>query len=180
MRRNERLAQNLAALDPSGDYRDHVRPLCILPPCRSHRADLQRGEPAAEPRALMERRADAERAGGSKAPRDSRTSPRSAEMGLLPYWTKEPAKAQRPINARGETAARSGMFRGALAQRRCVVHAEFADCSGNRLSRQRGAASARPHLGGGTSAAGVHFLWALAGARGELSRKTLRRSCGHP
>jgi putative SOS response-associated peptidase YedK len=25
--------------------------------------------------------------------------------GLLPYWTKEPSKARRPINARSETAA---------------------------------------------------------------------------
>jgi putative SOS response-associated peptidase YedK len=46
------------------------------------------------------------------------------KWGLLPYWSKEPAKAQRPINARCETAAKSGMFRGALAQRRCVVHAD--------------------------------------------------------
>ena len=34
--------------------------------------------------------------------------------GLLPYWTKEPTKAKRPINARSETAAKSGMFRSAL------------------------------------------------------------------
>jgi putative SOS response-associated peptidase YedK len=27
--------------------------------------------------------------------------------GLLPYWTKEPSKARRPINARSETAATS-------------------------------------------------------------------------
>jgi putative SOS response-associated peptidase YedK len=46
------------------------------------------------------------------------------KWGLLPYWTKEPTKAQRPINARSETAAKSGMFRAALAQRRCIVHAD--------------------------------------------------------
>jgi hypothetical protein len=44
--------------------------------------------------------------------------------GLLPYWTKEPAKARRPINARSETAATSGMFKDALARRRCLVPAD--------------------------------------------------------
>ena len=46
------------------------------------------------------------------------------KWGLLPHWTKEPTKAQRPINARSETAAKSGMFRGALSQRRCIVPAD--------------------------------------------------------
>jgi putative SOS response-associated peptidase YedK len=44
--------------------------------------------------------------------------------GLLPYWTKEPAKARRPINARSETAATSGMFKDALARRCCLVPAD--------------------------------------------------------
>jgi putative SOS response-associated peptidase YedK len=44
--------------------------------------------------------------------------------GLLPYWTKEPARARRPINARSETAATSGMFKDALARRRCLVPAD--------------------------------------------------------
>jgi len=44
--------------------------------------------------------------------------------GLVPHWTKEPAKAQRPINARAETVATSGMFRSAYAQRRCIVPAD--------------------------------------------------------
>jgi putative SOS response-associated peptidase YedK len=46
------------------------------------------------------------------------------QWGLLPSWTKEPAKAQRPINARSETAATSGLFRGALKARRCIVPAD--------------------------------------------------------
>jgi putative SOS response-associated peptidase YedK len=46
------------------------------------------------------------------------------KWGLLPHWTKEPTRAQRPINARSETAAKSGMFRGALSQRRCIVPAD--------------------------------------------------------
>lgn len=43
--------------------------------------------------------------------------------GLLPYWTADPAKARRPINARAETVAASGMFKGAFAARRCIVPA---------------------------------------------------------
>jgi len=46
------------------------------------------------------------------------------KWGLLPHWAKEPIRAQRPINARSETAAKSGMFRGALSQRRCIVPAD--------------------------------------------------------
>jgi putative SOS response-associated peptidase YedK len=46
------------------------------------------------------------------------------QWGLLPYWSKEPTKAQRPINARAETVATSGMFRRAFAQRRCIVPAD--------------------------------------------------------
>ena len=41
--------------------------------------------------------------------------------GLLPHFTKDAKTARRPINARAETAASSGMFRGALAARRCLV-----------------------------------------------------------
>ena len=43
------------------------------------------------------------------------------KWGLLPYWTKEVAKARKPINARSETAATSGMFRAALKSRRPIV-----------------------------------------------------------
>jgi putative SOS response-associated peptidase YedK len=39
------------------------------------------------------------------------------KWGLLPYWTKEPTRAQRPINARSEATAKSGMFR-------CPCHAQ--------------------------------------------------------
>ena len=35
------------------------------------------------------------------------------QWGLRPYWTKEPAQARRPINAKAETAATSPMFRQA-------------------------------------------------------------------
>jgi putative SOS response-associated peptidase YedK len=45
------------------------------------------------------------------------------KWGLLPHFTKDPKKARKPINARSETIANSGMFRAAFAQRRCLVPA---------------------------------------------------------
>ena len=44
--------------------------------------------------------------------------------GLVPGWTKDFPSAPKPINARSETAAGSGMFKGALALRRCIVPAD--------------------------------------------------------
>jgi putative SOS response-associated peptidase YedK len=44
--------------------------------------------------------------------------------GLVPHFTKDLKAARRPINARAETVATSGMFRGALAARRCLVPAD--------------------------------------------------------
>jgi putative SOS response-associated peptidase YedK len=44
--------------------------------------------------------------------------------GLVPHFTRDLKAARRPINARSETAASSGMFRGALASRRCLVPAD--------------------------------------------------------
>jgi len=46
------------------------------------------------------------------------------KWGLLPYFTKDPARAKRPINARAETVQTSGMFRSAFARRRCLVPAD--------------------------------------------------------
>jgi putative SOS response-associated peptidase YedK len=43
--------------------------------------------------------------------------------GLVPFWAKDPAAVRRPINARAETVATSGMFRHAFARRRCLVPA---------------------------------------------------------
>jgi putative SOS response-associated peptidase YedK len=43
--------------------------------------------------------------------------------GLIPYFTKDLKKARKPINARSETVASSGMFKAAFAQRRCLVPA---------------------------------------------------------
>jgi putative SOS response-associated peptidase YedK len=43
--------------------------------------------------------------------------------GLLPFFTKDPKTARRPINARAETVQISGMFKAAFAKRRCLVPA---------------------------------------------------------
>jgi putative SOS response-associated peptidase YedK len=44
-----------------------------------------------------------------------------AEWGLIPAFTKDVAKARKPINARSETVTRSPLFKGVFAQRRCLV-----------------------------------------------------------
>ena len=46
------------------------------------------------------------------------------QWGLLPYFTKDPVHARRPINARAETVATSGMFRRAFEMRRTIVPAD--------------------------------------------------------
>lgn len=54
------------------------------------------------------------------------------KWGLIPAWAKEMPKHQ-PINARGETAAMSPMFREAMARRRCLVPADgFYEWQGER------------------------------------------------
>src|ERR1700722_1788983 len=49
---------------------------------RGHRALLRHGEPAAEPGAVLERRADAGRGSCSPSPGHGRSAPRSAEVGF--------------------------------------------------------------------------------------------------
>lgn len=43
--------------------------------------------------------------------------------GLVPYFAKDLKKARKPINARSETVATSGVFKAAFAKRRCLVPA---------------------------------------------------------
>jgi len=45
------------------------------------------------------------------------------KWGLIPYFTKDLKTARHPINARSDTVARSGMFKAAFAERRCLVPA---------------------------------------------------------
>lgn len=44
--------------------------------------------------------------------------------GLVPHFIRDLASARKPINARGETAATSPMFRDAMMRRRCLVPAD--------------------------------------------------------
>ncbi len=46
------------------------------------------------------------------------------QWGLIPHFTKDLKAARKSINARAETVASSGMFRSALAKRRCLVPAD--------------------------------------------------------
>ena len=43
------------------------------------------------------------------------------EWGLVPSWADDPKQLSRPINARAETVAASPMFRGAFANKRCLI-----------------------------------------------------------
>jgi putative SOS response-associated peptidase YedK len=46
-----------------------------------------------------------------------------AKWGLVPFFTKDLAKARKPINARSETVARSPLFKEAFARHRYLVPA---------------------------------------------------------
>jgi len=41
--------------------------------------------------------------------------------GLVPFWTDDPQRAARPINARSEDVTRRPMFRNLIATRRCLI-----------------------------------------------------------
>jgi putative SOS response-associated peptidase YedK len=43
--------------------------------------------------------------------------------GLVPYWSKDPTKGARPVNARAETAHEKPMFRKLIRERRCLIPA---------------------------------------------------------
>jgi putative SOS response-associated peptidase YedK len=45
------------------------------------------------------------------------------QWGLLPWW-QQTVKRSRSINARAETVAKAHLYRGAFAQRRCIVPAD--------------------------------------------------------
>ncbi|MDD5247557.1 MAG: SOS response-associated peptidase [Rhodocyclaceae bacterium] len=47
-----------------------------------------------------------------------------AKWGLIPYWVKDPAQVQHPINAKAETAAIKPMFRQAFRKSRVLVPAD--------------------------------------------------------
>jgi len=72
----------------------------------------------------VERRADPAAAGDPPPPGQWRSALGLLAWGLVPPFTNELKAARKPINARADTVATSGMFRGALAQRRCLVPAD--------------------------------------------------------
>jgi putative SOS response-associated peptidase YedK len=59
-----------------------------------------------------------------------------AQWGFVPAWTKGKPKL-RPVNARAETVATSGMFREAFRRRRCLIPADgFYEWQGSKAPRQ--------------------------------------------
>ena len=46
------------------------------------------------------------------------------QWGLIPYYEGDPKGGRKPINARAESVATSGLFRAAFARRRCLVPAD--------------------------------------------------------
>jgi len=75
--------------------------------------------------------------------RHSETGERRLDLltwGFLPHWTKDPKQARRPINAKAETIAGSGMFRDAFARRRALIPAalfyEWMPVEGQKLKQR--------------------------------------------
>ena len=58
--------------------------------------------------------------------------------GLLPAWAKDPATAQRSINARSETVSEKPSFRGAWRHRRCLIPATAFFEKRHRFQRRDG------------------------------------------
>ena len=46
------------------------------------------------------------------------------KWGLLPHFVADPKRGAKPINARAETVATNGFFKGAFAHRRCIIPAD--------------------------------------------------------
>jgi putative SOS response-associated peptidase YedK len=56
--------------------------------------------------------------------KDGEPSLQAYLWGLVPYWSKDPTKGARPINARAESAHEKPMFRKLIRERRCLVPAD--------------------------------------------------------
>lgn len=60
-----------------------------------------------------------------------------AKWGLINSWVRDPKQARPQINARSETAERSGAFRDAFKERHCVVPADgFFEWTGPKEARR--------------------------------------------
>ena len=80
--------------------------------------------------------------------------------GLLPHFTQDPTHARRPINARAETVATSGMFRSACSKRRCLVPADaFFEWKTTQGSKQPYAIARRDGLPMAPAALWEGFRW---------------------
>jgi putative SOS response-associated peptidase YedK len=55
--------------------------------------------------------------------KDGRPALYSYLWGLVPYWSKDPKKGVRPVNAKAETAHERPMFRKLICERRCLIPA---------------------------------------------------------
>jgi AhpD family alkylhydroperoxidase len=55
--------------------------------------------------------------------KDGKPALHSYLWGLVPYWSKDPKKGARPVNARAETAHEKPMFRKLIRERRCLIPA---------------------------------------------------------
>ncbi len=90
-------------------------------------------------------------------------APRRVELlrwGFVPRWAKDPKETRRPINARAEAVAKSGVFRDAFARRRCLVPAgvfyEWQRTPGQRQKQPYAIARAD---GQPTALAGLWEVW---------------------
>ena len=101
-----------------------VRTIRLVPSCRSGRPAVRYRQPTAELSTDMEHGTNAGYDGCAPASRKGERHLDLLKWGLLPYFTKDPVHAKRPINARAETVVTSGMFKSAFARRRCIVPAD--------------------------------------------------------
>jgi putative SOS response-associated peptidase YedK len=114
--------RSAGALDMRGS--DHVRPLRQPPPARGNCPRIPYRRTCAQPGSELERGSNPVRDGGPKTPETGERRLDALKWGLIPHFAKDLKAARKPINARSETAGTSGMFRGALASRRCIVPAD--------------------------------------------------------
>lgn len=94
--------------------------------------------------------------GAAPAPEDRELV--MADWGLVPYFSRSPREARKPINARAETIATSPLFRDAFARKRCVVVADgYFEWA--RQGKVKTPYWIHPERGGLMLMAGVHDSW---------------------
>jgi putative SOS response-associated peptidase YedK len=79
--------------------------------------------------------------------------------GLVPGWVKEPREFGLMINARSESAATNGAFKGALQYRRCLVPASGFYEWQKREGKRKQPYLLRPRNGGIVAFAGLWETW---------------------